>query len=68
MFWLSINTFDWYLFQLIVLLKPDINCCNSSSLFWVDKVTTGTYNYVAPFTEEITQSADKVRNIDFTMN
>ena len=37
-----IDTFDWYLFQLIVLLKPDFNCCNSFALSWVDKVTTGT--------------------------
>ena len=30
-FWLSNDTFDWYLFQLIVLLKPDFNCWNSFS-------------------------------------
>ena len=33
-------TLDWYLFQLIVLLKPDFNCLRSyASCF--DKVTTG---------------------------
>ena len=26
-------TFDWYLFELIVRLNPDFNCCSS---FWVD--------------------------------
>ena len=30
--------FDWYLFQLFVLLKPDFNCSSSLDLFWVDKV------------------------------
>ena len=34
--------FDKYLFQLIVLLKPNFNCFNNSALTWVDKVTTGT--------------------------
>ena len=34
--------FDRYLFQLIVLLKPDFNCGNNFALSWVDKVTTGT--------------------------
>ena len=34
--------FDWYLFQLIVLLKPEFNCCNSFALSWADKVTIGT--------------------------
>ena len=33
---------DWYLFQLMVLLKPDVNCCISFSLYSVNKVTTGT--------------------------
>ena len=27
---------DWYLFQLIVLLKPDSNCLNSFTLSWVE--------------------------------
>ena len=33
-----IVTFYWYLFQLIVLLKPDFSCCNGFALSWVDKV------------------------------
>ena len=37
-----IDTFDWYLFQLIVLSKPDFNCRSYFALSWVDKVTTGT--------------------------
>ena len=41
-YWLCICVHIWYLFQLIVLLKPDFNCCNSYALFWVDKVTTET--------------------------
>ena len=31
-----------YLFQLIVLLKPDFNSSNDFALSCVDKVTTGT--------------------------
>ena len=37
----STDTFGSYLYQLIVLLKPDFNCSNSFALLWVDKVTTG---------------------------
>ena len=33
---------EWYLFQLIVLLKPNSNCLSSFTLSWVDKVTIGT--------------------------
>ena len=33
------GTFDWYLFQLIALLKPDFNCCN--------KVTTETLRFLS---------------------
>ena len=36
------SDFDRYLFQLVVLLKPDFNCGNSYILSWVDKVTTGS--------------------------
>ena len=36
------SDFDGYLFELIILLKPDFNCCNNFTLSWVDKVTTGT--------------------------
>ena len=42
-----IDTFDWCLFQLIVLLKPDFNCCNRFALSWVDEVTTGTQSFVS---------------------
>ena len=42
-----IGTFDWYLFQLIVLLKPDFNCCNRFALSLVDEVTTGTQSFVS---------------------
>ena len=40
---------DLYLFHFMVLLNPDSNCskCLLSSL--VDKVTTGTYNFVPLF-------------------
>ena len=41
------SDFDKYLFQLITFLKPDFNCCNSLALPCVDKVTTGTYNFVS---------------------
>ena len=33
---------DWYLVQLVVLLKPDFNCLSNFKLSLVDKVTTGT--------------------------
>ena len=36
-----------YLFQLIVLLKPDPNCLSSYVLSWVDKATTGTKSFVS---------------------
>ena len=39
--------FGRYLFQLIVPLKPDFNCGNSFALFWVDKITTGTWRVVS---------------------
>ena len=41
-FRLNNSGFDRYLFQLIVLLKPDFNCDNNFALSWVVKVTTGT--------------------------
>ena len=38
-----IDTFDWYLFQLIVLSKPDFNCCSnfelSSKYFEITAIT-----------------------------
>ena len=64
---ICIVTFDWYLFQLINLLKPDFHCCYSFALSWVDKITTGTESFVSIFAifvalvvEEITQSAVQV--------
>ena len=39
--------FDKHLFQLFTLLKPDLNCWSSLELSCVDKVTTGTYNFVS---------------------
>ena len=35
------------MFQLIVLLKPDFNCCICFALSWVDKVATGTQSFVS---------------------
>ena len=37
-FCLSVDAFVWYLSQLIVLLKPNFNCCNGFALFIVDKI------------------------------
>ena len=37
---------DWYLFQLIPLLKPIFYCCNSFALSWFYKVTTKTRSFV----------------------
>ena len=49
-------------------LQPDFNCCNSFALSWVDKVTTGTLNFVSDIAnfddlvaEEITQFSDNVK-------
>ena len=44
---LSIDTLDWYLFKLIVVLKADFNCCNSFALSWVEKVKIGTKTFVS---------------------
>ena len=46
-FFLSIITFDWCLFQLIVLLKPNFNCCNSFASSGIDKITIGTIHFVS---------------------
>ena len=43
--WLVIS--DLYLFHLIVLLNPVLNYSKSFLSFSVDKVTTGTYNFVS---------------------
>ena len=37
-----IDTFDWYLFQLVVLSKPNFNYYNSFASSWVHKVESGT--------------------------
>ena len=39
LFRLSVETFGWYLFELIVLLKPDFNFYGSFTLSWVTKGT-----------------------------
>ena len=46
-FFANNSGFDKYLFQLITLLKPDFNCSNNFALSCVDKITTGTYNFVS---------------------
>ena len=46
MFCLNNSGFEVYLFQLVVLLKPDYNCCNNFALSWVDKVLTWTQSRV----------------------
>ena len=59
---------DSYLFQLIGFSKPDFSCWSNFSLFLVDKVTAGTYNFVSvilsfpsPVELVITQSLDHVK-------
>ena len=39
--------FDWYLFQLIVRLKPDFNWWSNFALSCVDRVTNGTKSFVS---------------------
>ena len=39
--------FYWYLFRLIVLLKPNFNCSNSFALSSVNKFTAGTRRFVS---------------------
>ena len=46
-FWFYlICLFDWYLFQLVAVLKPDFNCCNNCEIFWVDTIKTEIYGFV----------------------
>ena len=47
------------MFQLIVLLKPDFNCCNSFSLSWVDK--SSNKNFVTSVLKERKQFSDQVK-------
>ena len=67
---------DWYLFRLIILLKPDLNCWSNFALSWVDRATTGTKIFVSvivnlPSAVElvITQVDDHVKKeTNFTIN
>ena len=59
---------DWYLLQLIILLKPDFNYSSTFASSWVDKVTTGTYSFVSvilnllsPVESVITQVDDHIK-------
>ena len=59
---------DWYLFQLIVLLKPGFNFWSNFALSWVDKVTTRRKCFVsvianlsAPLESAIAQLDDHVK-------
>ena len=54
-----VRLFDWFLFQLIVLLKPGFNCCNSFSLSWVDK--SSNKNFVTSVLKERKQFSDQVK-------
>ena len=38
---------EWYLFQLIVLLKRHFSCWSNFALSWVDKVITGTKSFAS---------------------
>ena len=63
--------FYWYLFQLILHLHLNFNCCNSFALSLIDKVITGIKNFVsvvasvvswfATVSNDRTQFADKSR-------
>ena len=46
-FGLSVDIFDWYLFHLNVLLKPDFSSSNRFVLSCVYKVTTGAQSFVS---------------------
>ena len=60
MFCAWIVTLDWYLFKLIVLLKPDINSCNSFALSWIAKVTNGTQSFVSLIAHFVTTVATEI--------
>ena len=69
-FGLSRDILDWYLFQLIVCLSSNFNCCSNVVLSWVDKLTTRTKSFVsiiakfvALLPSEFTQFSDQVRII-----
>ena len=46
-FWVWLVISDLYLFHLIVLLNPVLNCSKSVLSFSVNKVTTGTYSFTS---------------------
>ena len=60
-FFICIETFDWYLFQLIFLLKPDFNCSNSFALTGTQIFVSVILNFVSPAAEEITQFSGQVK-------
>ena len=52
-----VDTLYWYLFQIIMCLNPDFNCCNNFALFWVDKFTNRTLSFVLVIANLATWSA-----------
>ena len=54
MFCACLVVFDWYLFQLIFILKLEFNWSNSFTLSWVDKVTTGTKRFASVIANAVT--------------
>ena len=67
-FCLLVEIFEWYLFQLIVLLKPDFNCSSSFHYHELIKLWFGhkvflsvTANFVSPVAEEIIHFSDQVK-------
>ena len=64
----SVETFGWYLFSLIVLLKTHLNSSSIFPLSWVNKVTIGIKsfvsviaNVVAFFSLDSTNFSDQVK-------
>ena len=57
---LSVETFDWYLFQLIVLLKPYCNYLSSFASYLVDKVTIGTLGFVSVTAYFVSSAAEEI--------
>ena len=52
-----VDTLYWYLFQIIMPLNPDFNCCNNFALFWVDKFIIRTLSFVLVIVNVATWSA-----------
>ena len=42
-----VDTFDWYLLQLIVHVNLDFSCSSRFVLSWICKVTTGTQRFIS---------------------